>query len=142
MKKLIATTSIATAGVAALTLAHGHDAQAAEYNGGYNPQDPTSYSYSYTIDNQGNYHFTWKVTGHQSALTVVTHQLLTTLVTMQQQVLHTRNQHVLTAHHHTQHKRQARLAHTVHVITHHLIQQLQRLHVQYQEVDQVRTYTL
>ncbi|EHS7220614.1 CHAP domain-containing protein [Staphylococcus pseudintermedius] len=58
MKKLIATTSIATAGVAALTLAHGHDAQAAEYNGGYNPQDPTSYSYSYTIDNQGNYHFT------------------------------------------------------------------------------------
>lgn len=60
MKKLIATTSIATAGVAALTLAHGHDAQAAEYNGGYNPQDPTSYSYSYTIDNQGNYHFTWE----------------------------------------------------------------------------------
>lgn len=60
MKKLIATTSIATAGVAALTLAHGHDAQAVEYNGGYNPQDPTSYSYSYTIDNQGNYHFTWE----------------------------------------------------------------------------------
>ncbi|HGH0771423.1 TPA: CHAP domain-containing protein [Staphylococcus pseudintermedius] len=60
MKKLIATTSIATAGVAALTLAHGHDAQAAEYNGGYNPQDPTSYSYSYTIDKQGNYHFTWE----------------------------------------------------------------------------------
>ncbi|ENI5455947.1 CHAP domain-containing protein [Staphylococcus pseudintermedius] len=60
MKKLIATTSIATAGVAALTLAHGHDAQAAEYNDGYNPQDPTSYSYSYTIDNQGNYHFTWE----------------------------------------------------------------------------------
>ncbi|EHD0801770.1 CHAP domain-containing protein [Staphylococcus pseudintermedius] len=60
MKKIIATTSIATAGVAALTLAHGHDAQAAEYNGGYNPQDPTSYSYSYTIDNQGNYHFTWE----------------------------------------------------------------------------------
>lgn len=60
MKKLIATTSIAIAGVAALTLAHGHDAQAAEYNGGYNPQDPTSYSYSYTIDNQGNYHFTWE----------------------------------------------------------------------------------
>lgn len=60
MKKLIATTSIATAGVAALTLTHGHDAQAAEYNGGYNPQDPTSYSYSYTIDNQGNYHFTWE----------------------------------------------------------------------------------
>ncbi|MGS4179460.1 CHAP domain-containing protein [Staphylococcus pseudintermedius] len=60
MKKLIATTSIATAGVAALTLAHGHDAQAAEYNGGYNPQDSTSYSYSYTIDNQGNYHFTWE----------------------------------------------------------------------------------
>ncbi|HDU1445580.1 TPA: CHAP domain-containing protein [Staphylococcus pseudintermedius] len=60
MKKLIATTSIATAGVAALTLAHGHDAQAAEYNGGYNSQDPTSYSYSYTIDNQGNYHFTWE----------------------------------------------------------------------------------
>ncbi len=60
MKKLIATTSIATAGVAALTLAHGHDAQAAEYNGRYNPQDPTSYSYSYTIDNQGNYHFTWE----------------------------------------------------------------------------------
>ncbi|EJG5600517.1 CHAP domain-containing protein [Staphylococcus pseudintermedius] len=60
MKKLIATTSIATAGVAALTLAHGHDAQVAEYNGGYNPQDPTSYSYSYTIDNQGNYHFTWE----------------------------------------------------------------------------------
>ncbi|MEJ7541356.1 CHAP domain-containing protein [Staphylococcus intermedius] len=60
MKKLIATTSIATAGVAAFTLAHGHDAQAAENNGGYNPQDPTSYSYSYTIDQQGNYHFTWE----------------------------------------------------------------------------------
>lgn len=60
MKKLIATTSIATAGVAAFTLAHGHDAQAAEYNGGYNPQDPTSYSYSYTIDNEGNYHFKWE----------------------------------------------------------------------------------
>lgn len=60
MKKLIATTSIATAEFFALTLAHGHDAQATEYNGGYNPQDPTSYSYSYTIDNQGNYHFTWE----------------------------------------------------------------------------------
>ncbi|HHU6750130.1 TPA: CHAP domain-containing protein [Staphylococcus pseudintermedius] len=60
MKKLIATTSIATAGVAALTLAHGHDAHAAEYNDGYNPQDPTSYSYSYTIDSEGNYHFTWE----------------------------------------------------------------------------------
>ena len=27
---------------------------------GYNPNDPTSYSYSYTIDQQGNYHYTWK----------------------------------------------------------------------------------
>ncbi|KFE41582.1 CHAP domain-containing protein [Staphylococcus agnetis] len=60
MKKLIATTSIATAGVAAITLAHGHDADAAEYNGGYNPNDPTSYSYSYTIDQNNNYHFTWQ----------------------------------------------------------------------------------
>ncbi|MDR5603990.1 CHAP domain-containing protein [Staphylococcus coagulans] len=60
MKKLIATTTIATAGVAAFTLAHGQDADAAEYNGGYNPNDPTSYSYSYTIDQQGNYHFQWE----------------------------------------------------------------------------------
>lgn len=60
MKKLIATTTFATAGFAALTFGHGHDAEAAEYNGGYNPQDPTSYTYSYTIDQQGNYHFTWK----------------------------------------------------------------------------------
>lgn len=60
MKKLIATTTIATAGVAAITLAHGHEAHASEYNGGYNPNDPTSYSYSYTIDQNNQYHFTWK----------------------------------------------------------------------------------
>lgn len=35
---------------------HGHEAHAAEQ--GYNPNDPTSYSYSYTIDQQGNYHYT------------------------------------------------------------------------------------
>ncbi|QDX00220.1 CHAP domain-containing protein [Staphylococcus chromogenes] len=60
MKKLIATTTIATAGVAAFTLAHGQEADAAEYNGGYNPNDPTSYSYSYTIDQNNQYHFTWQ----------------------------------------------------------------------------------
>lgn len=60
MNKLIATTTFATAGIAALTLSHGHDAKAAEYEGGYNPADPTSYSYNYTIDQAGNYHFTWK----------------------------------------------------------------------------------
>ncbi|MFO3689119.1 CHAP domain-containing protein [Staphylococcus felis] len=59
MKKIIATTSLATAGLAALTLSQGHDADAAE-NTGYNPQDPTSYSYTYTIDRFGNYHFEWQ----------------------------------------------------------------------------------
>ncbi|ARJ50445.1 CHAP domain-containing protein [Staphylococcus lutrae] len=59
MKKLIATTTLATAGFAAFVMSQGHDAQAAEYNNGYNPADPTSYSYSYTIDNFGNYHFSW-----------------------------------------------------------------------------------
>lgn len=143
MKKLIATTSIATAGVAALTLAHGHDAQAAEYNGGYNPQDPTSYSYSYTIDNQGNYHFTWegnwspeRFNGGNASASYYTGYNATAGTS------YTQPTRTYSAHHHTQHKRQARLAHTVHVIMHHLIQQLQRLHVQYQEVDQVRTYTL
>ncbi|PNZ66055.1 CHAP domain-containing protein [Staphylococcus croceilyticus] len=58
MKK-IATATIATAGVATIAIAgHGHEAQAAEQ--GYNPNDPTSYSYSYTIDQKGNYHYTWK----------------------------------------------------------------------------------
>lgn len=57
MKK-IATVTIATAGIATVGFAH-HDAHAAE-NNGYNPNDPTSYSYSYTIDQQGNYHYTWK----------------------------------------------------------------------------------
>ncbi|MCU5745450.1 CHAP domain-containing protein [Staphylococcus sp. SQ8-PEA] len=60
MKKKIATASIATAGIATFALAH-HDADAAENtNNGYNPNDPTSYSYHYTIDQQGNYHYTWK----------------------------------------------------------------------------------
>ena len=36
-----------------------HDADAAENNQGYNPNDPHSYEYSYTIDQQGNYHYTW-----------------------------------------------------------------------------------
>ncbi|PTU82354.1 CHAP domain-containing protein [Staphylococcus pasteuri] len=59
MKK-IATATIATAGIATFAFA-SHDAQAAENNnGGYNPNDPSSYSYSYTIDQQGNYHYTWK----------------------------------------------------------------------------------
>ncbi|HLR19185.1 MAG TPA: CHAP domain-containing protein [Staphylococcus sp.] len=59
MKK-IATATIATAGIATFALAQ-HDAEASEYNnGGYNPNDPTSYSYSYTIDQQGNYHYTWQ----------------------------------------------------------------------------------
>ena len=50
--------------VATIAIAgHGHEAHAAEQ--GYNPNDPTSYSYSYTIDQQGNYHYTWKVTGAQ-----------------------------------------------------------------------------
>ncbi|MGW9857589.1 peptidoglycan DL-endopeptidase CwlO [Staphylococcus hominis] len=58
MKK-IATATIATAGVATIAISgHGHEAHAAEQ--GYNPNDPTSYSYSYTIDQQGNYHYTWK----------------------------------------------------------------------------------
>ncbi|PTE70548.1 CHAP domain-containing protein [Staphylococcus devriesei] len=58
MKK-IATATIATAGVATIAIAgHGQEAHAAEQ--GYNPNDPTSYSYSYTIDQQGNYHYTWK----------------------------------------------------------------------------------
>ena len=59
MKK-IATATIATAGIATFGLAH-HDAQAAENNNnGYNANDPYSYSYSYTIDQQGNYHYTWQ----------------------------------------------------------------------------------
>lgn len=59
MKK-IATATIATAGIATFGFAH-HDADAAENNnGGYNPNDPTSYEYSYTIDQQGNYHYDWK----------------------------------------------------------------------------------
>ncbi|MDC6327608.1 CHAP domain-containing protein [Staphylococcus auricularis] len=59
MKK-IATATIAIAGIATLAFAH-NDADAAENNqGGYNPNDPTSYSYTYTIDQQGNYHYTWQ----------------------------------------------------------------------------------
>ncbi|MDH9138623.1 hypothetical protein PYM39_07585, partial [Staphylococcus epidermidis] len=47
MKK-IATATIATAGIATFAFAH-HDAQAAEQNNdGYNPNDPYSYSYTYT----------------------------------------------------------------------------------------------
>lgn len=56
MKK-IATAAIATAGIATFMV---HDADAAENNQGYNPNDPHSYEYSYTIDQQGNYHYTWK----------------------------------------------------------------------------------
>ncbi|MCG8933452.1 hypothetical protein H6K70_01710, partial [Staphylococcus epidermidis] len=42
--------TIATAGIATFAFAH-HDAQAAEQNNdGYNPNDPYSYSYTYTID--------------------------------------------------------------------------------------------
>ena len=37
-----------------------HDADAAENNNGYNPNDPYSYEYTYTIDQQGNYHYDWK----------------------------------------------------------------------------------
>lgn len=59
MKK-IATAAIATAGIATFM---AHDADAAENNQGYNPNDPHSYEYSYTIDQQGNYHYTWKGTG-------------------------------------------------------------------------------
>ena len=51
---------IATATIATFTFAN-HDAHAADQNNsGYNPNDPTSYSYSYTIDQQGNYHYTWQ----------------------------------------------------------------------------------
>lgn len=62
----IATTTIATAGlgIAALTLSH-NDADAAQ-NNGYNPNDPYSYSYSYTIDQQGNYHYTWQGNWNQA----------------------------------------------------------------------------
>lgn len=59
MKK-IATATIATAGIATFAFAQ-HDADAAENNnGGYNPNDPTSFEYSYTIDQQGNYNYDWK----------------------------------------------------------------------------------
>ena len=59
MKK-IATATIATAGIATFAFA-SHDAHAAEQNnGGYNSNDPSSYSYSYTIDQEGNYHYTWQ----------------------------------------------------------------------------------
>ncbi|MBK3719697.1 Secretory antigen SsaA precursor [Staphylococcus arlettae] len=59
MKK-IATATIATAGIATFAFAQ-NEADAAENNqGGYNPNDPTSYSYSYTIDQQGNYNYTWQ----------------------------------------------------------------------------------
>lgn len=58
MKK-IATATIATAGFATIAFA-GHNAQAAEQNNSYNPNDPTSYSYTYTIDAQGNYHYNWQ----------------------------------------------------------------------------------
>lgn len=37
-----------------------NDADAAENNNGYNPNDPYSYEYTYTIDQQGNYHYDWK----------------------------------------------------------------------------------
>lgn len=56
MKKL-ATATIATAGIATFM---AHDADAAENNQGYNPNDPYSYSYNYTIDQEGNYHYTWE----------------------------------------------------------------------------------
>ncbi|NLK11185.1 MAG: CHAP domain-containing protein, partial [Staphylococcus equorum] len=59
MKK-IATATIATAGIATFAFAQ-NDADASENNnGGYIPNDPTSYSYSYTIDQQGNYNYTWQ----------------------------------------------------------------------------------
>lgn len=60
MKK-IATATIATAGIATLGMAH-HHADAAENNGqgAYNPNDASSYSYSYNIDQQGNYHYKWQ----------------------------------------------------------------------------------
>nr|WP_263314917.1 CHAP domain-containing protein [Mammaliicoccus sp. Marseille-Q6498] len=56
MKKL-ATAAIATAGIATYM---AHDADAAENTQGYNANDPYSYSYSYTIDQQGGYHYTWE----------------------------------------------------------------------------------
>lgn len=60
MKK-IATATIATAGFATIAFAGNHEAHASEQNnGGYNPNAPYSYSYSYTIDQQGNYHYTWQ----------------------------------------------------------------------------------
>lgn len=60
MKK-IATATIAIAGIATLGMAH-HHADAAENNGqgAYNPNDASSYSYSYNIDQQGNYHYKWQ----------------------------------------------------------------------------------
>ncbi len=56
MKK-IATATIATAGFSTIAIASGNQAHASEQdNYAYNPNDPTSYSYTYTIDAQGNYH--------------------------------------------------------------------------------------
>ncbi|GBT91110.1 CHAP domain-containing protein [Staphylococcus aureus] len=68
MKK-IATATIATAGFATIAIASGNQAHASEQdNYGYNPNDPTSYNYTYTIDAQGNYHYTWKGNWHPSQL--------------------------------------------------------------------------
>ena len=54
MKK-IATATIATAGIA------HHPADAAQNNNSvHHPHPPSSYSYSYTIDQQGQYHYTWQ----------------------------------------------------------------------------------
>ncbi|MDN8878264.1 CHAP domain-containing protein, partial [Staphylococcus aureus] len=68
MKK-IATATIATAGFATIAIESGNQAHASEQdNYGYNQNDPTSYIYTYTIDEQGNYHYTWKGNWHQSQL--------------------------------------------------------------------------
>lgn len=90
MKK-IATATIATAGFATFGLMQ-HDADAAENNNGYNPNDPYSYEYTYTIDQQGNYTMIGKVIGvltNNKVITIVIHMVTKLLKTTIQIMLQT-----------------------------------------------------